>query len=362
MPSDSFESLLEDTPPCEPPIGNAQGVSESNEEVQETDEEVQEGDVVPPLEKLDTKGIHRLVVQSERWRNNSFNIGYELSQFKKMLTMCEDATIKVRRLVHNFEERMKDTQEQVWDENHQLNPDFDFKDISVAGLRDVILLHDWWAANAPGKTPEEMGMTDDGFREFRRRCNKVSYNLRKNQYAQLLAVRRDRLQNRISELEDIIKDKLTLHWNDKYGADAPRDEGDKWSLDKVDAKAHARIKLLVMADEVVSTSKQGDSPSSDNSSRKRISKMVADGDIAYREYAKLEKQYGEDSRKLADRTMDYLKSLGLVESEADLQHLTTMSLSNQNPDVSQRWLGELQEQKGKLDSSIELMRTQRKSL
>ena len=53
--------------------------------------------------------LHRLIVQSERWRNYSFNIGYELSQFKKMLTMCDDATIKVRRLLHNFEERMKDT-------------------------------------------------------------------------------------------------------------------------------------------------------------------------------------------------------------------------------------------------------------
>ena len=63
----------------------------------------------PALETLDTRRLHRLIVQSERWRNYSFNIGYELSQFKKMLTMCDDATIKVKRLLHNFEERMKDT-------------------------------------------------------------------------------------------------------------------------------------------------------------------------------------------------------------------------------------------------------------
>ena len=107
----------------------------------------------PALETLDTRRLHRLIVQSERWRNYSFNMGYELSQFKKMLTMCDDATIKVKRLLHNFEERMKDTQEQVWDENFNLKSEFDFKDISVAGLRDIILLHDWWAANAPNAEP-----------------------------------------------------------------------------------------------------------------------------------------------------------------------------------------------------------------
>lgn len=37
---------------------------------------------------------------------------------KQMLTMCEDATIKVRRLVHNFKERMERTEEDVWDESH----------------------------------------------------------------------------------------------------------------------------------------------------------------------------------------------------------------------------------------------------
>ena len=140
-------------------------------------------DEVPPLEELGTRNLHKLVVQSERWRNYSYNMGYELRQFKKMLVMCEDATIKVRRLLHNFEERMKDTQGQVWDENFNLKPDFDFKDISVAGLRDIILLHDWWAANALGAKSDDLGMTDEEFMAFRRRCNKISYNLRKNQYA-----------------------------------------------------------------------------------------------------------------------------------------------------------------------------------
>ena len=118
-------------------------------------------DEKPKLGEIDTKRLHRLVIQSERWRNYLFNIGFELGQFKKMLTMCDDATIKVKRLLHNFEERMKDTQEQVWDTNYNLRPDFDFKDISVAGLRDIILLHDWWAANAPGAKPEDLHMTPE---------------------------------------------------------------------------------------------------------------------------------------------------------------------------------------------------------
>ena len=63
----------------------------------------------PALETLDTSKLHRLIIQSERWRNYSFNMGYELYQFKKILTMCGDATIKVKRLLHNFEEKIKDT-------------------------------------------------------------------------------------------------------------------------------------------------------------------------------------------------------------------------------------------------------------
>ena len=470
-------------------------------------EETVEENPPPKLTDLNTKRLHRLVVQSERWRNYSYNIGYELSQFKKMLTMCDDATIKVRRLVHNFEERMKDTQEQVWDENYQLRPDFDFKDITVAGLRDVILLHDWWAANAPGKTPEEMGMTDEEFMAFRRRCNKVSYNLRKNQYAQLLQVRIDRTQRRISELDDAIRDRKTLHWDDKYGADAHRDEGDaKWSIEEANAKARARIKLLAQATDVIDESEEGrvartpskgdlsrrrvsqfvDAeigddggekpvlPNKDDSQKKRISEManteatldefdkmalprkedlgarrisnianakveedpsekmvlpkkdkkgiseivgikledspedkmvlptkdavgkrisdmvgveledeevsapaspsrrqlaqrrvaksVITGEATYKECLEMEKQYKADAKKLVERTVNYLKHLGLVETEADVERLTLVNASSKNPAASQRWLGEIQTQRERLDSSIELMRNQRKSM
>lgn len=347
--------------------------------------------------QIDTTRLHRLVVQSERWRNYSYNIGYELSQFKKMLTMCDDATIKVRRLLHNFEERMKDTQEQVWDENYQLRPDFDFKDITVAGLRDVILLHDWWAANAPGKTPEEMGMTDEEFMAFRRRCNKVSYNLRKNQYAQLLAVRKDRTQNRISELEELIKDKKTLHWDDKYGTDASRDDGEEpWSVEDANAKARARIKLLAEAEDIIEEESDAPrstivatrdmakhkrissivsveledeepseveaTPSRRQLATKRVAKSVINGEATYRECLEMERQYKADAKKLVERTMNYLKHLGLAETEADVERLALANASTRSPEVSQRWLEEIQSQREQLDSSIELMRNQRKSM
>ena len=104
---------------------------------------------IDPIGKLDNTRLKHLIVHSERCRNRMFSIGYELSELKKMLTVCEDATIKVRRLVHNFEERMEDVESQIWDSSHNLKDDFSFTGISSAGLKDIILLHDWYACNAP---------------------------------------------------------------------------------------------------------------------------------------------------------------------------------------------------------------------
>lgn len=83
---------------------------------------------------LDLDTLRKYIHQSERWRNYTFSIGWELKSMKDMLVKCEDATIKVRRLVHNFEERMERTRNDVWDENYNLKPDFNFKDISVAAI------------------------------------------------------------------------------------------------------------------------------------------------------------------------------------------------------------------------------------
>ena len=78
--------------------------------------------------------MRKYIHQSERWRNYTFSIGWELKSMKDMLVKCEDATIKVRRLVHNFEQRMERTRNDVWDEHYNLKPDFNFKDISVAAI------------------------------------------------------------------------------------------------------------------------------------------------------------------------------------------------------------------------------------
>jgi hypothetical protein len=265
-------------------------------------------------------------------------------------------------------------------------------------LRDVILLHDWWAANAGNVTPEDMKMTDEQFMAFRRRCNKVSYNLRKNQYSQLLAVKKDRTQRRISELEDIIKDRKTLHWDDKYGQEAVRDEGEEeWTLAKVDAKARERIRLLAMAEDIIDESEQERSignasptrktlnkrrissfvnvelededvsnravvPTKRQLARRRLMEEVVKADATYKECAKLEKQYKEDSKQLVNRTVNYLKSLGLIETESDIERLATLSSAKHNPEVSQMWMNEIQEQRKSLDSAMELMKGQRKSL
>ena len=55
-------------------------------------------------------------------------------------------------------------------------------------------------------------------------------------------------------LMHIIQDKKTLHWDDKYGWDAPRDEGNEaWSIDKANAKG--RIRLMAMAQKAMSGEK-----------------------------------------------------------------------------------------------------------
>ena len=76
----------------------------------------------------------------------------------------------------------------------------------------------------------------------------------------------------------------------------------------------------------------------------------------------MEKQYNADAKKLVERTVNYLKYLGLVETEADLERLALVNASSRNPSASQRWLGEIQTQRERLDSSIGLMLSQRKSM
>ena len=122
-------------------------------------------------------------------------------------------------------------------------------------------------------------MTDEEFDQFRRRCNKISYNLRKNQYSQLISVRIDRTRNRISELEDIIADKDTLHWDDKYGWEAKKDDGEEvWTVEKANAKSRERIRLLAMAkdiiDEVEESGSRMVSPTQQTLRKRKVSNFI----------------------------------------------------------------------------------------
>ena len=123
----------------------------------------------------------------------------------------------------------------IWDENHQLKPDFSYEGIATSGLRDIILLHDWYACNAPNKTYSDMGFKDDDeFMNFRKRCNKIAYNLRKNHYAKMLSMEKVKLQDIVNDLTDKLGNRHNLKFHDKYGFDAKKDEGEKkWSIDDV---------------------------------------------------------------------------------------------------------------------------------
>ena len=101
-----------------------------------------------------------LVRESERWRNCMYNLGYELTQMTKMQVLCSDNTIKVRRLVHNFKEKMERVEADVWDENHHMREGA-LENITSSSLQEVILLNDWYACNAPEKTWHEMGFNDE---------------------------------------------------------------------------------------------------------------------------------------------------------------------------------------------------------
>ena len=57
---------------------------------------------------------------------------------------------------------------------------------------------------------------------------------------------------------------------------------------------------------------------------------VVKADATYKECVKLEKQYKEDSKQLVNRTVNYLKSLGLIETESDIERLATLSSAKQN--------------------------------
>lgn len=85
-------------------------------------------------------------------------------------------------------------------------------------------------------------------------------------------------------------------------------------------------------------------------------------ELEHRECVNIERQSKEDSKKLVERTINYLKTLGLIESESDIERLAMLNSTNQNPEISKRWIEDIQVQKRDLDSAIGLMNGQRESL
>ena len=82
------------------------------------------------LQEIKADELEVLDRDTRRWRGFMYNLAYELNQLREMHTICEDATIKVRRLVHNFRRRMENVEDDVWDENHVLREDFSFTGIA----------------------------------------------------------------------------------------------------------------------------------------------------------------------------------------------------------------------------------------
>ena len=118
--------------------------------------------------------------------------------------------------------------------------------ITTSGLHDIILLHDWYACNAPKKTYVEMGFAnDDEFMAFRRRCNKISFNLRCNQYAKMLSMRREKIQNYIHELKMKLNGFGLLKHHDKYGKDAWEELEPEWSIEDVDPNKVLQVEDFV---------------------------------------------------------------------------------------------------------------------
>lgn len=210
----------------------------------------------------------------------------------------------------------------MWDRNHCLREGFDFKSVSGPGIRDIILLHDWYAANAPEVTFKDMGFRDaDEFMEFRKSCNRISFNLRKNQYAEMLAMRRSRLENRVNELKVKSADSGNLKYNDKYGWEAKKEQDaaleDKWSLE--------------------------------GSMKKKV-KGTGSGE-------------SERRTEVEMKTVRFLKGMGLIDDEDDLERLVLRgkAVRSQSDSVVDR-VSELERIKKGLDEAKDNLMKYRQSL
>ena len=183
-----------------------------------------------------------------------------------------------------------------------------------------------------------MGFKDeDEFMAFRKRCNKISYNLRKNQYAQSLAVKIDRLERLVEAANNKLDSIDELKYKDKYGWEAKKEQDEKdaratWTPSQVGAKKTQRVSLYVSAQRALETA------------------------------TKLQKVDEENAKKLVDRTLAYLKSTGIAETEEELESLAARSAAiHYDGDVTAE-LEKVREATSNLDKATEVMNKQRTAM
>ena len=244
--------------------------------------------------------------------------------------------------------------------------DFDFKGVALAGINDIILLHDWYACNAPEKTYADMGFAnEDDFTEFRKMCNKISFNLRRNQYAKMLALRRTSLEDIVNNLKSG-KDKNNgvLEFKDKYGWEAKKEqdllldmqtgkkEGQKKTLRR-SVKMFARVESQIV--DIFET------PAKPQSRKPDLSQFTSqEKELEEREH--LVEKYKKDLAKLENRTVNYLKDIGIIKNKEDLEKLVVENkVVNSERDFQQE-IRKLELLKDRLDESKANLLSQRDSL
>lgn len=308
--------------------------------------------------------LEKLVRETERWRGYMFNLGYELNQLKQIKIIADDATIKVRRLVHNFKERIDRVISESFTSSYGLRNDVTFTNITSSSIRDIILAFDWFAANPDGRTFTEMGFpTKDAFLVFRKKCNNMSLYLRKNQYRKVLSDKRYNLIQLINDLNDKIEDRHQLKYDDKYGEEAKVKEEKPWSIDDVSQKKVNKLKIFGEAFNQVSKIIDSQRQSSEGISTKENKLSVfADADMELDRQTNLVQTYMNDLSNLKSRTINYMKSIGLIQTEDDIEGLVIRNLSsNYQGNINQK-IKKIEDAKTNLDYATSKMLEHRKTI
>ena len=232
-----------------------------------------------------------------------------------------------------------------------------------------------------------MGFKDEEeFMQFRRKCNKISYNLRKNQYAKMLAVKKDRLANRMMELRDLISGRGNLKYDDKYGKEAKVAELPTWSIDDATTEQVNRIKRITQPWQFIKKVFSriiAPIPDKDNAMKPFVEVDMAikgkrpelpvpqngDGmepfarvDKLIRENSRNKAQYRLDLDKMSRRVLDYVNGIGLIDGDGDVERLVVRNRAMNFDGDQTHELEVIEGKKAELDRSREEMLKQREHL